>query len=83
MSDKSKLEGDWDALLSVLAKSPIKKAIELTCNRVGIAAAAAVKKPACRPMTTSILMPGKARLSRSPPLTAQATNLAALPKPGV
>lgn len=44
MSNKSKLEGDWDALLSVLAKSPIKKAIELTCNRVGIAAAAAVKK---------------------------------------
>jgi hypothetical protein len=40
-------------------------------------AAAAVSQPALRPITTSILTPGSARLSRSFPMKACATYFAA------
>ena len=43
---------------------------------------AAVRNPACRPMTMLTFTPGSERLSRLSPMNAAATNLAALPKPG-
>ena len=43
----------------------------------------AAVKSRIRPMTTSIFTPGNAALSRLSPMNAQATNFAALPKPGV
>ena len=46
-------------------------------------ALAAVRKPASRPMMMSIFTPPSARLSRSSPFRALATNRAADPKPGV
>ncbi|GIW73769.1 MAG: hypothetical protein KatS3mg103_0291 [Phycisphaerales bacterium] len=53
------------------------------CSSWRAAAAAAVRKPACRPITTLILIPGKAALSIPSAMCASTTYRAALAYPGV